>query len=67
MGGVFHQWRQWQWITSTSADAYERSMQAAVYRWQKCIANSGDYVEKDCFVAENVLCKTLLLCSLYLL
>jgi hypothetical protein len=25
---------------------YERSMQALVHRWRKCIANGGDYVKK---------------------
>ena len=35
-----------QWATSAGADFYERSMQALVHRWRKCIANGGDYVEK---------------------
>ena len=35
--------------------------------WQKCIANGGDCVEKECFVAENLFYQTVLLCSLYLL
>jgi len=35
-----------QWATSAGADFYECSMQALVHRWQKCIANGGDYVEK---------------------
>ena len=34
------------------ADFYERGMQALVHHWQKCIANDGDYVEKQCFAAE---------------
>ena len=29
--------------------------------------NNGDYVEKECFVATNLLYHILLLCSLYLL
>jgi len=28
-------------------------MRAFVHRWQKCIPNGGDHVEKQCFVAEN--------------
>jgi hypothetical protein len=32
--------------TSAGADFYECSMQALVHRWQKCIANGGNYVEK---------------------
>ena len=35
-----------QWATSIPADFYESGMQALVYRWRKCIANGGDYVEK---------------------
>jgi len=35
-----------QWATSVGADFYERSMQALVHRWRKCVANGGDYVEK---------------------
>ena len=35
-----------QWATSACADFYECAMQALVHRWRKCIANSGDYVEK---------------------
>ena len=44
-----------QWVTSAAAAYfYELIMQALVHHWQKCIANSGDYVEKV-FLAENVL------------
>jgi len=42
-----------QWVTSTGADLYTHSMRALVHCWQKCIANGGEYVEKECFVAEN--------------
>jgi hypothetical protein len=31
-----------QWVTSAGSDFYERSMQALVHRWRKCIANGGD-------------------------
>jgi histone-lysine N-methyltransferase SETMAR len=34
-----------EWVASTGADFYERSMQALVLRQRKCIANGGDYVE----------------------
>jgi len=30
------------------------AMQAPVHCWQKYIANGGDYVEKQHFVAENL-------------
>jgi hypothetical protein len=56
-----------KWVTSCGADFYERSMQALVHRWQKCIANGGAYVERLCFVADNLLYPTALLCTLYLL
>ena len=36
-----------------SADFYERSMQALIHQWQKCIASGGGHAEKECFVAEN--------------
>jgi hypothetical protein len=56
-----------QWATSAGTDFYERGVQTLVHRWQKCIANSGDYVGKQCFVAKNLPHQTVLLCSLYLL
>ena len=40
---------------------------ALVHRWQKCRAGGADYVEKQCFVAKNLLYPVVLLCSLYLL
>jgi hypothetical protein len=55
------------WVTSAGADFYQSSTQALVHRWQKCIANYDDHVERQCFVAENLLCLTALLCTLYLL
>ena len=43
-------------------------MQALVHCWWKCITNGGDYVGKQCSVAENLLLALLtLLCSFYLL
>jgi len=42
-------------------------MQALFHCWQKCMANNGDYHEKYCSVAENLLYLTVLLCSSYLL
>jgi len=56
-----------QWATSAGADFYEPGMQALIHRWQRCIANGGEYVEKYCFVAKNLLYQIVLLCSLYLL
>ena len=51
----------------TDGDCYEHGMHALVHRWRKYVANGGDYVEKHCFVAENLLCQIELLCSLCLL
>jgi hypothetical protein len=33
-------------VASDHANFYERSMQALVHRWRKCIASGGDYVEQ---------------------
>ena len=63
VGGAFQQ--QWQWVTSTGADIYKHGMLALVHSWQKCIANGGAYVEKECFVAENFLYQMVLLYSWY--
>jgi hypothetical protein len=35
-----------QWATSAGADIYKCDVQALLLRWQKRIANGGDYVEK---------------------
>jgi len=56
-----------QWATSAGADFYKRGMHALVHHWRKCIATGGDYVEKQCFVAKNLLYQIVLFCSLYLL
>jgi len=66
-GGAFQQQWYQQWVTSTSADIYKHGMQTLVDYWCKCIANGGDCVEKQCFVAANLLYQLLLLCSLFLL
>lgn len=42
-------------------------MQALVRAWQKCIGNGDDYVERERFVAKNLLSQAVLQCSLYLL
>ena len=55
MGGAFQQWWQQQWVTFAGADCYKHSVQALVHPWWICIANSGDYAEEECFVAENLL------------
>ena len=59
------------WQTNHVPDSYayfyEHSVQAFVHRWQKCRANSGDCVEKQCFVVENLLYQIVSLCSLHLL
>jgi hypothetical protein len=56
-----------KWVTSIGADFYKLSMQALVHRCQKCIASCGDYAERKCFVAENLLYPMALLCTLHLL
>ena len=55
------------WVNSAGADFHKHSVQALVHCWEACIANSGDYVEKQCFVAGNLLYQIVLLHSLYLL
>ena len=52
VGDVFQQWQQ---VTSADADFYEHGMQAFVHCWQKCTANGGDYIERQCFLAENAI------------
>ena len=54
-GGAFQQWQQQQWSTSTGC-----SVQALVIRWWKCTPNCGDSVEKQYFVAENLLSQTVI-------
>ena len=65
VGGAFRQW--WRWFTSTGTDFYELSMQALVHRWWKCTGKGGNYVERQCFVVENLLYQIVLLCYFYLL
>ena len=49
---------------STGADFYEHDMHALVHWWWKCITNDGDYVEKECFVAENLIYQIVFLVSI---
>lgn len=42
-----------QLVNPTGSDFCKSGIQALVHYWQKCIANSVDYVEKCWFVAEN--------------
>ena len=37
------------------ADFDVHSMQPHVHSWQKCLANGGDHVDKQHFVAQNLL------------
>ena len=53
-----------QWVTSAGAACYKCSLQAPVHCWQKF--TGGGHIEKQCFVAENLVYQVLLLCSLYL-
>jgi len=54
-----------QWVASTGADFYKHDMQALFLLWGKCTATGGDCVEKQCFVAENVLYQMVLLRCLH--
>ena len=67
VGGVFQKWQQWWWVISTGIDFDEHCLQGLAHHWQKCIAHGSDYVEKQCFIAENLLYQIVSLCSLYLL
>ena len=53
-----------QWVISIDVALYK----ALSHLWQKCIASGGDYVEKQCFVAENLLyrivCSSICCCFL---
>ena len=69
-------WCGAQWMVPFSSSASDVkdipgsrwcSTQAPFHQWQNCIANGGEYIEKMCFVAENLLYQLVLLCSLYLL
>ena len=52
-----------KWITSF----YERKMSFIFHLRRKCMTNSGDKLWKTYFVAENFLCPTVLLQSLYVI
>ena len=65
LSGMFQQWWEQQWITSTGATFYECGMRVLVCCWQEYIANGGESAEKQCFVAANLICQITLLCSLY--
>jgi hypothetical protein len=56
-----------KWVVSAGTDFYKRSTRALVHHWRKCMASGGDYVQRWCFVADNLLYPTVLLCILYLL
>ena len=56
---------KWQQVTSAGTDFNEQGMQAVVHHQWKCIAKSSDYDEKQCFVAENLLCQIVLSCSIH--
>jgi hypothetical protein len=56
-----------KWVASTGTDFYKHSIQALFHHWRKCIASGGDYMQRQCFVADNLLYPTALLCILYLL
>jgi len=53
-------------IPDGHADFHDCGMLALVHRWWKWRANGDDYIEKACFVAENLLYQIAFLCSLYL-
>jgi len=67
------------WKTSHAPDSHAQLspllvqiLMSAAYRLlfiagKKRTANGGDYVEKQCFAAENVLYQIVLLCPMYVL
>ena len=75
-------WMQWggRWCVSAAGKAMQKTsyvlndhagfeengVHIIVHCWWKRIADSGDYTGKNCFVAENLLCQAVLVCSLYL-
>ena len=54
VGGAFQQWFQWL-VLDGHTDFYECDMYANVHCWGKHKGNGGAYVEKQCFVAKNLL------------
>ena len=54
-------------VPDSRADFFEHGMQDLIHHRWKYISNGGDCVEKQCFVAENLLYQIALLCSFYLL
>ena len=57
----------WECVVFADADFFKHGVQTLVHCWWKCIASSGDYVEKLYSVAENLLYQLVLMWSLYLL
>jgi len=68
VSGVFQKWCLHssceQCVPFAGADFYDHGMQDLFHHWQKCGANGGDNTGKYCFVAENLLFQTVLLCFL---
>jgi len=50
-------------VTSPGACSDEHNMQVLVGHWQEYTANGVDYVEKELFVAANLLYQTELHCA----
>ena len=59
-----NQWMWAQWKLDFMGNVCLATM-LTQRQWWECTAHGGDYVEKLCFVAENVLYQIVLLCSLY--
>lgn len=49
-------------ILNGHADIHKCGMHASVHCWWKCIFNTVDCVDKQCFVSQNLLYQVLLLC-----
>ena len=68
VGGTFQQWCHHSSCERVGhlhcCRFFEHGMQPLVHHWWKCIANAGDYVEEECFVADNFLYQIVLLYSL---
>ena len=56
VGGAFQQWQQQQQVNSTGTDFYKHSIQALAHHSWKYTVNGDDYAEKQCSVADNLLC-----------
>jgi len=67
VGGAFQQWWFQQWSPPVIQVFTSTACRLLFIAVKNVYLMVGDYVEKDCFVAENLPYQTVLSCSLYLL